>query len=153
VGAVSCLGLLLVVGCGADAVSVDPPRVTDDEAETCGALVDALPDAVADELRRPVEPATASAAAWGDPPVVLRCGVETPAGFDRFATCQETNGVGWFVPDAAIEDQDSDVVMTTIGRTVNVEVVVPGSRRPPAAAMVDLAGAIKRTVPEVDPCV
>ena len=43
--------------------------------------------------------------------------------------------------------------MTTIGRAVNVEVSLPRDYWPPAAAMVDLAPAIKKTVPETHPCV
>ncbi len=94
----------------------------------------------------------AYAAAWGDPAIVLRCGVPTPDGSDEFAVCQETNGVGWFVPEDQIEDQGADVVMTTIGFEPNVEVLVPADYRPPAAAMVDVAAAIKQSIREVKPC-
>ena len=62
---------------------------------------------------------------------MLRCGVGTPKGYTRFAACQTANGVDWFVPDEAIHDQDTDVVMTTIGRSPSVEVVVPAEYRPP----------------------
>ena len=83
-------------------------------------------------------------AAWGDPAIVLRCGVGTPEDYDKFAACQIVNGLDWFVPDATIEDQDADVVMTTIGRTPAVEVTVPASYRPPNAVMVDVGRAIKQ---------
>jgi hypothetical protein len=43
-------------------------------------------------------------------------------------------------------------VMTTVGRAVNVEVQVPAEYRPPAAAMIDLAAAIKASVREIKPC-
>jgi hypothetical protein len=43
--------------------------------------------------------------------------------------------------------------MITIGRVVNVEVSLPPEHWPPAAAMVDLAESIKKTVEETDPCV
>ena len=74
---------------------------------------------------------------------MLRCGVGKAAGYDKFASCQTANGVDWFVPDEAMQDQDTDVRMTTIGRSPSVEVVVPAEDRPPVAAMVDLAPAIK----------
>jgi hypothetical protein len=48
------------------------------------------------------------------------------------------------VPTATIEDQEADVVLTTIGRTPAVEVTVPASYRPPDAVMVDVAHAIKQ---------
>ena len=115
--------------------------------------MDALPEAVSDQPRRSVDARDGYAAAWGDPAIVLRCGMPTPRGSDEFAVCQETNGVGWFVPPRQIEDQGADVVMTTIGFAQNVEVLLPAEYRPPAAAMVDLAEAITRTIREVEPCV
>jgi hypothetical protein len=42
--------------------------------------------------------------------------------------------------------------MTTVGRASNVEVRIPEDYFPPAAAMVDLAPALKRTVRELRPC-
>ncbi len=103
--------------------------------------------------QRTVEPAGGQAAAWGDPAIVLRCGVRMPESFDRFAACQETNGVGWFIPEEQMTGAPESITMTTIGRSVNVEVSLPPEHWPPAAAMVDLAPAIKKTVAETDPCV
>jgi hypothetical protein len=132
---------------------VEAPQPAGADARACTRLLDALPDAVSDQRRRAVSPAGAFAAAWGDPAIVLRCGVPRPAGFDRFSTCQVANDVGWFVPDAQIEDQSADVRMTTVGFAQNVEVLVPAGYRPPAAAMVDLAPAVKSSLREVQPCV
>jgi hypothetical protein len=135
-------------------VEVDAPTLRGAAARTCDGLMSALPDTVAGLPRQQVEPAGGHAAAWGEEaPIVLRCGVPRPAGFDRFATCQETNGVGWFIPEEQITGEPVDVTMTTIGRVHYVEVVVPADHWPPAETMVDLAGPIKRSVREVDPCV
>ena len=155
VGAVACVALLVVVtaGCGSSDVHIDTPALTGADAAACASLVEALPDAVSDQTRRATDPEDAHGAAWGDPAIVLRCGVPKPAGFDKFATCQVTNDVGWFVPDEQIDDPSADVVMTTIGFEQNVEVTVPASYRPPAAAMVDLADAIKESIRERRPCV
>jgi hypothetical protein len=141
-----------LAGCDAGSVSVEPTDPRGADAAACSRLLDALPETVSDQPRRAVEPEDAYAAAWGEPAIVLRCGVPMPANFDRAATCQEANGVGWFVPQEQIDDQQADVVMTTIGRAQNVEVVVPGSYRPPAATMVDLAEAVKQTIDELEPC-
>jgi hypothetical protein len=137
--------LLAVVlsACGDDEVKVRPTGVTGTERTACATLVKALPDRVSDQPARAVRGETEVAAAWGDPAVVLRCGVGRPEGYTKFAACQTANGVDWFVPDEAVQDQDADVVMTTIGRSPSVEVVVPAEDRPPVAAMVDLAPAIK----------
>lgn len=153
-GTILWLGLSVGVlsGCGSEDLSVSTPDVGKAEAAACAQLVDALPDMVSDQARREVQGTRGRAAAWGDPAIVLRCGVDTPRGFDKFAACQETNGVGWFVPEEQFEDQGVDVLMTTIGFEQNIEVRVPAEHRPPAAAMVDLAAPIKRSIREVEPC-
>jgi hypothetical protein len=133
-------------------MDVGSPVLEGADAEACADLVAALPDAVSDQPRRQVDPEDEYGAAWGDPAIVLRCGVPRPDGFDRFSTCQEANGVGWFVPEEQF-DQGVDVLMTTIGFEQNVEVLLPASYRPPAAAMVDVAAAIKDSIREVKPCV
>ena len=92
------------------------------------------------------------AAAWGDPPILLRCGVPKPRGLDKFATCQVVNGVGWFIPEDQSQGDRVDITMTTVGRSQNVEVFLPSDYFPPANAMVDLASAIKRTIREDKPC-
>lgn len=153
-GAVACLGLLAALGgCGSQtAVGIHSPTLRGADAAACRKLVDSLPETVADQKRRPVRPAHAYGAAWGDPAIVLRCGVGRPAGFDRFSTCQVTNGVGWYIPEDQITGQPNDIVMTTVGREQNVEVRIPADYFPPAATMVDLASAIKSSVREVKPC-
>jgi len=153
-GAVACLAVFagLAGGCSGGEVPVDAPALTGAAAKACGKLVRSLPQTVSDQSRRLVDPGQAYGAAWGDPAIVLRCGVRQPKGLDRFATCQETNGVGWFVPEEQIEDQSADVLMTTIGFAQNVQVRVPAQYRPPAAAMVDLGDAIKQAILEVKPC-
>ncbi|HEX6875218.1 MAG TPA: DUF3515 domain-containing protein [Nocardioidaceae bacterium] len=144
---------VLLNGCGAGVVEVDTPHLTGQAARTCSDLVKALPGTVDGAKRRSVQPSGAHAAAWGDPAIVLRCGVPMPRAFDRFASCQEANGVGWFVPEEQITGRPEAITMTTIGRAVNVEVSLPEEHWPPASAMVDLAPAIKKTVPETRPCV
>jgi hypothetical protein len=141
----------MATGCS-DTVSVNAPPVSGADARACQSLVRALPDSVADQPRRPVDDNGAYAAAWGDPEIVLRCGVPTPRGFDKFATCQVTNGVAWFIPESQTQGRRVDVVMTTIGRSQNVEVAIPSDYFPPANAMVDLAAAVKRTIREEKPC-
>lgn len=147
----ACLGLLLA-SCGGP-LEVDAPELRGTAARTCSELVDALPETVDDVERREVEPADAPAAAWGDPAIVLRCGVEMPAAFDDFSTCQETNGIGWFIPDEQMTGSPTEITMTTIGRDVNVEVALPVEHFPPANTMVDLSEAIEETTEELDPCV
>ena len=146
------LGLVLVAGCGTGPVEVDAPALTGADARACSALLDAVPGRVGGHDRREVE-GRGYGAAWGDPAIELRCGVGRPAGFDKFATCQSVNGVDWYIPQSQMTGEPADILMTTVGRAQNVEVHLPEDYWPPAATMVDLAAAIKRTIPLRDPCV
>ncbi len=148
----SSLALASVLsGCGSDEIDVPATKVSADDAARCRALVDALPATVADQKRRATT-GNAFSAAWGDPAIVLRCGVGVPRDYDKFAACQRADGVDWFVPESVMADQRADVVMTTLGRSPRVEVTVPADYRPTLAPMTDLATAIKEATREVSPC-
>ncbi len=151
----ACLALtsLFVASCGGGPVEVDTPELTGATEQACADLKKELPATVDGADRRAVEPSDAPAAAWGDPAIVLRCGVAMPKAFDKFSACQETNGIGWFIPEEQMTGAPASVTMTTIGRDVNVEVTLPAEHWPPANAMVDLARAIKKTTTETAPCV
>jgi hypothetical protein len=147
-------GLLsLVSACAAGPVTVAVPDLTALEARVCTRLVAHLPERVDSASRRQTEPSSAVVAAWGESPIVLRCGVPLPPGFDEFALCQETNGVGWYVPERRLTGTPESITMTTIDRSVNIEVTLPPEHWPPAIAMVDLAPAIRRYVDQTDACV
>lgn len=84
--------------------------------------------------------------AWGEPAIVLRCGVPKPAALTATSRCDEVDGVGWFA-----EQVPGGYRFTTIGRSVYVEVSVPSDYAPEANALVDLAPAVSRT-PVLTPC-
>jgi hypothetical protein len=137
------VALVALAGASCGGVDVPETSVSDAGREACTSVVDALPDRVADQPRREAS-GSPLGAAWGDPAIVLRCGVGTPEGYDKFSACQTVDELDWFVPTDTIEDQDADVVMTTIGRKPAVEVVVPSTYRPPDAVMVDVGPAIRQ---------
>ncbi|HET6563025.1 MAG TPA: DUF3515 domain-containing protein [Marmoricola sp.] len=146
------LPLLLVLGaCGSGAVDVagDPPAAEDREA--CRSLLDDVPDTVADLPARAVTPADGWGAAWGDPAIVLRCGVDLPEGFDAVAACTTVNGVDWYLPDTPPEDEGA-VTITTVHREPLVELRLPSEHWPPAAAMVDLAGTVREHTDRTGRC-
>jgi len=150
----------LLAACGGPGpVQVDDPSRShlQGAAESqCPALIDALPDVVAGQDRREVTPAGAFAAAWGDPAIVLRCGVDRPAALVRTSFCLEVNSVGWLATqdgrEVATAQGDEPVVFSTIGRSVYVELTVPVGERPPGDALADVAAAVSATTDEVDPC-
>jgi hypothetical protein len=151
-GAVVVSALLLVAGCSGP-VSLDAPRLSGPDAAACRALVHALPAKVADLPRAKADPGVGYGAAWGDPPIELRCGVPRPKGLDAFAQCQTVNGVDWYIPESQQSGQPQDITMTTVGRAQYVEVRIPADYFPPATTMVDLGPAVKQTIREVRPCV
>ena len=143
-----------LAGCGSGALSVTAPSVAGAAARHCAHLLQALPRSVADQTRRTVATGEHEyAAAWGDPPVVLRCGVPRPKGLTRFASCQQVNGVGWFVPPRQINRGPGPILMTTIGLQPRVQVQLPGDDWPPAAAMADLAPSVKAALRHTHSCV
>lgn len=150
------VGLSLgLTACESDKVPITSPTPTSAEAAACERLLDELPNAVADELRRPVDPEDALGAAYGDPAIVLVCGGEMPSDFDEFSPCVEVDGVGWYVPVDQMGDRATEVTMTTIGFRPVVEVTVPATywaTQGASAAQVDLAPAVKRTLTRESRC-
>ena len=128
------------------AVSVPDPAPSGRSEQVCTALMADLPVTVLDGQRRKVEPGRRSAA-WGDPAITLRCGVEKPPKLTAASPCYEVNGVGWFAEEAS-----GGYLFTTIGRTTFVEVGVPSEYAPEANALVDLAATVSRHDPLLKPC-
>lgn len=83
--------------------------------------------------------------AWGDPSIVLRCGVQRPASYDPTAELVTINGVNWFPEQLA-----HGYRFTTWGRAANVEVTVPDKYSPEVNPLVELASAVKQTNPKIE---
>jgi hypothetical protein len=115
----------------------------------CTELLKALPATVMGHGHRAVSPDDALAAAWGNPAIVLRCGVHAPASLEPTSRCDVVNGVGWF----SRQDAHHEWVFTTIGRISNVELRVPAEYSPAADALVDVSAAIKENLAVEQPCV
>ncbi len=84
----------------------------------------------------------------------MSCGVTQPAEYDEFSTCQEVDGVGWFVPPGQIGSEPVDVTLTAVGYRPRVEVDVPADYWPTGSAAVtaELADAVDSTLELVQPC-
>jgi hypothetical protein len=102
---------------------VEVPPVTPEAEEFCPGLMGQLPLELAGEPSRRVDSDTLNAYAWGDPAVVLVCGVEQPAGFVVGVSAIQINGVQWYVDT----DDPDTTVWTTVDRPVNVQVSLPAS--------------------------
>ena len=125
-------------------VPITPPSPARQAAIVCAALHDALPPRLDGRPASPVSPKSALTAAWGDPAVVLRCGVGKPAALRPTSETIEINGVRWF-----LHETTDAYVFTTYGRVAFVEVRIPKSvpRQQATAPLVDLARPVLDSVP------
>lgn len=132
----------MLAGCGLGAVEVEPYEVTQGAERSCEALLADLPDVVADAVRRDVSPESVPAAAWGRPPIVLRCGVGLPPEYRPDAVLTEFEGVAWLPVEG-----EGGVFLATVDREPVVEVAVPDDYEPPDV-LADLTDPIRTHAPE-----
>ena len=127
----------LATGCGGPS---ELPTPAPADRSACAALVEALPDTLADEERVAVKPER-YAAGWGDPTITLSCGVGVPDGFGPASSCLQADGVDWFGQDEETTDNDADVTLTSVTLTPRVAVRFPAAYRGAslAAALSELA--------------
>lgn len=127
-------------------LDVTVPPVTPEADANCPAFMTDLPIELAGERSRPVRSDTPYAYAWGEPPIVVRCGVERPAGFVAGGPqLIQLDRVQWFVDDS---DPD-EYVYTAVDRPVYVEVTVPASID--SEPVITLGGLLATTMPAQEP--
>lgn len=136
-----------------NAVAVSVPSVpaaaSGSVQASCAALTAAAPQTVDNESRRRTSPSSPLTAAWGDPPITLRCGVPEPEilrpgskTYDPSADEAYVNGIAWL-----IEKAPDGYRFTAAQRAIYVEVDVPSAYNPETAALVDFATAVTNTIP------
>ena len=135
-------GLVLTVSSCSTPVDVFPPEPAPSARDVCGALAEQLPHVVVGREARDTEPDSDLTAAWGDPAIVLRCGVPEPEALEPTSELVTVDGVDWFP-----EQLTAGYLFTTYGRVVFVEVSVPDDYAPEAGALTDLADAVQAAVP------
>ena len=138
------LAALVLAGCGFGAVEVDPYDVMPGGDQACTELLGDLPEVVSDAVIRDVEPADLPAAAWGQPPIVLRCGVGLPPEYRPDAILTELDGVAWLPAEGV-----GGTFFATVDRDPIVEVAVP-DEYDPATVLGDLGPSIARHLPVAD---
>lgn len=136
--------LLVVAGCG-PGLDVDTYPTEPDTELDCKTLFADVPQKVAGEDVIRVD--GDNAVAWGAPPIILRCGVERPAIFDKGPQCEFIGGVDWIAEPTA-----DGFLFTTIGRRFHVSVEVPNEHDPATDALIDLADVITKHDPSEKPC-
>ncbi|MGY1608554.1 MULTISPECIES: DUF3515 domain-containing protein [unclassified Geodermatophilus] len=117
---------------------VDVPPPTPEADANCPALMGALPLDLLGEPARLVDSDTPYAAAWGDPAVVLVCGVPQPEGLVPGEGLFTINGITWFVD----QSDPGATVWTAVDRVVYVQVSLPPDvDSAPVTALSDVLGA------------
>ncbi|MGY1785899.1 DUF3515 domain-containing protein [Geodermatophilus sp. SYSU D00698] len=119
-------------------VEVPPP--TPEADAHCPALMSGLPLDLTGEPQRLVDSDTPYAAAWGDPPIVLVCGVPQPAGLVPGEGLLQIDQVTWFV-----EQTEEATTWTAVDRAAYVQVTLPPDVD--SAPVTVLSGVIADTLP------
>jgi hypothetical protein len=148
---------LLLTACGgggSGSVSVAAPTTTGAVAQQCAALQKTLPHTLMGLTRRDTSPSSPDTAAWGDPPVTLRCGVGMPSVLDPHSkdynpesdnlSGEEVGGVCW----AAVHNQaDNSFTFSSVDLQAIVEIHVPNAYSGRQAPLSELAGAVAKASP------
>jgi hypothetical protein len=124
---------------------VEVPPVTPEADAACPALMKTLPLELSGEQSRRVKSASPYAYAWGDPSVVLICGVDRPAGYVAGVSAIQINGVQFYVDT----DDPDTTVWTTVDRSVYVQISLPASVD--SAPVTALTPQIAAALPYRDP--
>ncbi|MGR8008033.1 DUF3515 domain-containing protein [Streptomyces hypolithicus] len=139
--------LLAASGCSLtdDAVAVQVPTPSSREGEVCRALHGELPESVEGRQRRSADPESDLSAVWGDPAIVLRCGVPRPGKMDDpQAKAVEADGVNWmFEPQ-----RDGRPRFTTTYREAYVEVTLPVEYAHDSTPLAVFAKPVRKAVPD-----
>jgi len=136
------LGAGILTGCAGPVAVPEPIPTSPESAAACATLDTNLPSSVLTAVRRKTDPEVATTAAWGDPPITLRCGVARPASLVATSTLITVDGIDWYP-----EERSAGYLFTTDGLVANVEVAVPDTYTPETSVLPDLGPAIAKSVP------
>jgi hypothetical protein len=125
-------------------VDVAPPTDVDPAtAQICVDFVGALPDTLSGQESQETDPESSLTAAWGEPAIIVRCGVQRPAALEPSSQLTTVNGVDWFA-----EELTGGYLFTTYGRQAYVEVTVPDDYAPEIGPVTELSAAVSDSVPK-----
>ncbi|MEW2619935.1 DUF3515 domain-containing protein [Streptomyces sp. NPDC048106] len=149
--------LLAGAGCSSDdSATVAAPRPDAKTAPLCRSLHEVLPAKVDGQRRADPGPRSVYTAGWGNPAIILRCGIVRPPkmtdpkvaeGQDPDAIAGGVNGVDWLMEKRS----DGTWRFTTSGRRAYVEVTLPKRLSGPddsTQVLEDLAPAVRKAIPE-----
>lgn len=134
-----------------DPVALGPVDAPDAAGAQCSTLLDALPDELGDYSRADLaDPAPAGVRAWvsaeeNAEPVVLRCGLPRPIGFDVAAPLQVIDGVQWFEVSGENDGIDASTWFV-VDRGTYIALTIPGDSGP--TPLQDASSAVSAALPQ-----
>ena len=133
-----------ISGAALPPITVSAPPSDAAASAPCTKVLQQLPTSLSGLASRPALSTSPFVAAWGDPPIVLRCGVPRPSGLvpgsDAFTT--GVDGVFYWVVH-----QKKDTVFTVIDRAAYIEVTVPITYA--GGPLAPIADAVAKALPAV----
>ncbi len=140
---VLALSISLLPACARPVEVAVPAGPAPEVTAACAGFSAALPTALSTAgERREVTPASTLTAAYGDPPVGVRCGVPDPPTQSPTSTPVTVDGIDWWA-----EELTGGWRLTSTGRAANVEITVPSDQGPAPSVAADLAPTIAATLP------
>ncbi|MFL6163037.1 MAG: DUF3515 family protein [Jatrophihabitantaceae bacterium] len=124
-----------------------PPSPAAATAAACVKVFAKLPVQLGTLAPRKTDTDSSFVAAWGDPAIVLRCGVARPAllGSPQAAQLLEVNSVIW-QPDP----RQAQTVYTAVDRSVYIEVIVPAGADQPLPLLAPAVQALPQLCTATD---
>ena len=136
--------LLLLTGCGAGAVHLEPaPDAANPE---CARAMVAMPEVLSGLKQR--ETTAQATTAWGDPAdIILKCGVQVQEPVSD--PCAQVNGVDWIIKPAEETDRSETSATgtwtaTTFGRSPKIRVTFNADRISSSTMLTELDSAVKQ---------
>ncbi len=117
--------------------------MTPESDAACPTVIGGLPILLGELQARPVRSPGPYAVAWGDPAVVLRCGVPRPVGYGPTSSLLEIQGVVWFSAEVA-----DGRLWTAVDREVFLDVLVPSAQS--SASVTMISTVIADRLPDLD---
>lgn len=141
---------LLLTACGGTEV-IAAPVLEGRTATTCQQILADLPAEILGVSMH--SSSHDSQVQWGDPSLVLTCGVEQSTDVEAWSACSTFDGVQWYINAEQAEDPEADVTIETLGTDPIVRVDVPLDVRPQFDTVVaEIAPALKKHLAVVNRC-
>lgn len=123
-----------ISGCNS-AVIIEPAQSSN--SVLCTSIDQRTPVLIGDQLLRETTPQYPGSAAWGDPAIVMRCGVSVPSELTATSQVIDINGITWFP-----QELTAGTRFTSTNTSTPVEVSIPSGYESAASILVEIGSII-----------